>query len=120
MEAGAISEAPMGRPEAIRGRQSRRWAAKRQRGDLSCGERCYAPAMAISEIYQNASQPVLSYEFFPPKTDVGYRTLRKTIGELKQLDPGFVSVTMGAGGTTREKTVDLTIEIMRDLGRDRA
>jgi len=72
--------------------------------------------MAISEIYQNANKPVLSYEFFPPKTDAGYRTLRKTIGELKQLDPGFVSVTMGAGGTTREKTVDLTIEITRDLG----
>ena len=71
--------------------------------------------MSISEIYQGANRPILSYEFFPPKTDAGYRTLRKTIAELKQLDPGFVSVTMGAGGTTREKTVDLTVEITRDL-----
>lgn len=72
--------------------------------------------MAIPDIYANATDPVLSYEFFPPKTDAGYRTLFRTIEELKQLDPGFVSVTMGAGGTTREKTVDLTIEITRELG----
>ena len=72
--------------------------------------------MGISEIYQGASQPILSYEFFPPKTDAGYRALHKTIAELKQLDPGFISVTMGAGGTTREKTVDLTVEITRNLG----
>ncbi len=72
--------------------------------------------MAITDIYADATAPVLSYEFFPPKTDAGYRTLFRTIEELKQLDPGFVSVTMGAGGTTREKTVDLTIEIARELG----
>ena len=72
--------------------------------------------MAIPDIYASATEPVLSYEFFPPKTDAGYRTLFRTIEELKQLAPGFVSVTMGAGGTTREKTVDLTIEITRELG----
>ncbi|MCR9097495.1 MAG: methylenetetrahydrofolate reductase [NAD(P)H] [bacterium] len=72
--------------------------------------------MGITEIYATASGPILSYEFFPPKTDAGYRSLFRTIEELKQLDPGFVSVTMGAGGTTREKTVDLTIEITRDIG----
>ena len=64
--------------------------------------------MGITEIYANATGPILSYEFFPPKTDAGYRSLFRTIEELKKLDPGFVSVTMGAGGTTREKTVDLT------------
>ncbi len=72
--------------------------------------------MGITDIYADADGPVLSYEFFPPKTDVGYRTLRRTIEDLKQIDPAFVSVTMGAGGTTREKTVDLTIEITRDVG----
>jgi len=72
--------------------------------------------MGITDIYADADAPVLSYEFFPPKTDAGYRTLYRTIEDLKHIDPAFVSVTMGAGGTTREKTVDLTIEITRDIG----
>jgi methylenetetrahydrofolate reductase (NADPH) len=72
--------------------------------------------MGITDIYADADGPVLSYEFFPPKTDAGYRTLYRTIEDLKHIDPAFVSVTMGAGGTTREKTVGLTIEITRDIG----
>jgi methylenetetrahydrofolate reductase (NADPH) len=72
--------------------------------------------MSISDIYKTASKPVISFEFFPPKTDAGYRTLFKTIKELKELSPGFVSVTMGAGGSTRSKTVDLTIEIADQIG----
>ena len=71
--------------------------------------------MAIAELYDRPD-PVISFEFFPPKTDVGYRSLFRSIEELKQLDPGFVSVTMGAGGSTRAKTVDLTIGITRDIG----
>jgi methylenetetrahydrofolate reductase (NADPH) len=77
--------------------------------------------MGIADLYpQNGKKgqtdPVISFEFFPPKTDVGYRSLFRTIEELKELSPGFVSVTMGAGGSTRTKTVDLTIKITRDLG----
>ncbi len=72
--------------------------------------------MSIAEIYETASEPVVSFEFFPPKTDAGYRSLFRTIQELKQLAPGFVSVTMGAGGSTRSKTVDLTIRITREIG----
>lgn len=71
--------------------------------------------MGIAELYVQ-SDPVISFEFFPPKTDVGYRSLFRTIQELKQLSPGFVSVTMGAGGSTRAKTVDITIEITREIG----
>ena len=71
--------------------------------------------MGIAELYDQ-SDPVVSFEFFPPKTDAGYRSLFRTIQELKQLSPGFVSVTMGAGGSTRTKTVDITIEIMREIG----
>ncbi len=71
--------------------------------------------MGIAELY-NRSDPVISFEFFPPKTDAGYRSLFRTIEELKQLSPGFVSVTMGAGGTTRTKTVEITIEITREIG----
>jgi methylenetetrahydrofolate reductase (NADPH) len=59
---------------------------------------------------------VISFEFFPPKTDAGFRSLFRTIEDLKKLSPGFVSVTMGAGGSTRAKTVDLVIRIEREIG----
>jgi methylenetetrahydrofolate reductase (NADPH) len=72
--------------------------------------------MRISELYADPRRPVVSFEFFPPKTDAGYRSLYETIADLKRLDPGFVSVTWGAGGSTRAKTVDLVIQIQRDLG----
>lgn len=74
--------------------------------------------MGIADLYNqpHPPNPVISFEFFPPKTNAGYRSLFRTIEELKVLSPGFVSVTMGAGGSTRSKTVDLTIEIKRDLG----
>lgn len=71
--------------------------------------------MGIADLYIQAD-PVISFEFFPPKTDAGYRSLFRTIEELKQFSPGFVSVTMGAGGSTRAKTVELTIEITREIG----
>jgi methylenetetrahydrofolate reductase (NADPH) len=71
--------------------------------------------MRISELYQQDG-PVLSFEFFPPKTDAGFRSLFRTIEDLQGLEPAFVSVTMGAGGSTRSKTVDLVGQIQRDLG----
>ena len=71
--------------------------------------------MGIADLYSQ-SEPVISFEFFPPKTDVGYRSLFRTIEDLKQLSPGFVSITMGAGGSTREKTVDLTVKITQEVG----
>jgi methylenetetrahydrofolate reductase (NADPH) len=64
----------------------------------------------------SSGEPVFSFEFFPPKTDAGYGGLLRTIEELKPLSPGFVSVTMGAAGSTRSRTVDLVIQIQRDLG----
>jgi len=57
-----------------------------------------------------------SFEFFPPKTDEAARALEKTIGELEPLGPSFVSVTYGAGGSTRERTRDIVIHIERDAG----
>lgn len=80
---------------------------------------CYGWPMGIADLYKDALEgkgPIISFEFFPPKTDAGYRSLFRTIKDLKRLSPGFVSVTMGAGGSTRSKTVDLTIEITRSLG----
>jgi methylenetetrahydrofolate reductase (NADPH) len=71
--------------------------------------------MRIAELYAR-SRPVISFEFFPPKTEAGYAPLYRTIGELKRLDPGFVSVTWGAGGSTRTRTIDLVVRIQRELG----
>ncbi len=73
--------------------------------------------MSIVDLYgRSPGEPVISFEFFPPKTDAGFRSLYRTIEELKRLDPAFVSVTMGAGGSTRAKTVDLVIRIHNELG----
>lgn len=63
-----------------------------------------------------ANGPVFSFEFFPPKTDQGERNLYLTIERLGALNPTFVSVTYGAGGSTRDKTVDLVRRIKHDIG----
>jgi methylenetetrahydrofolate reductase (NADPH) len=61
-------------------------------------------------------RPVISFEFFPPKTEPGFDALFRTITELKELAPSFVSVTWGAGGSTRRKTVELVARIQREIG----
>jgi methylenetetrahydrofolate reductase (NADH) len=58
----------------------------------------------------------LSVEFFPPKTDKGEENLFSEIEIIKRLNPAFCSVTYGAGGSTREKTVDLVDRIHRICG----
>jgi len=58
----------------------------------------------------------LSFEFFPPKTEKGDENLFKEIAVLKSLNPSFCSLTYGAGGSTREKTVDLVDRIHRECG----
>jgi methylenetetrahydrofolate reductase (NADPH) len=58
------------------------------------------------------SGPTTSFEFFPPKTDEGERILRDTLNELEPLDPSFVSVTYGAGGTTRERTHGIVVDML--------
>jgi methylenetetrahydrofolate reductase (NADPH) len=60
--------------------------------------------------------PVFSFEFFPPKTEQGERNLFHTIDRLHELEPAFVSVTYGAGGSTREKTVELVRHIKHEIG----
>jgi methylenetetrahydrofolate reductase (NADPH) len=58
----------------------------------------------------------LSVEFFPPKTAKGEENLFSEVEKLKRLNPGFCSVTYGAGGSTREKTVDLVDWIHKTCG----
>ena len=55
-----------------------------------------------------------SFEFFPPKTDAAQLSLGRTIAELETLHPSFVSVTYGAGGSTRERTRDLVTWMRRE------
>ncbi len=60
----------------------------------------------------------LSFEFFPPKSDAGWETLFASIKELEPLAPSFVSVTYGAGGSTRDRTHDLVERLKRDTTLD--
>jgi methylenetetrahydrofolate reductase (NADPH) len=61
-------------------------------------------------------EPVFSFEFFPPKTPQGEANLFRAIEELRALDPAYVSVTYGAGGSTRDKTLEIVSRIRRDHG----
>jgi methylenetetrahydrofolate reductase (NADPH) len=71
--------------------------------------------MRIVDLF-GADAPVISFEFFPPKTEEGVETLYKTVKELRPCRPSFVSVTYGAGGSTRDRTLELVARIQRDLG----
>ena len=64
----------------------------------------------------NDSSPIFSFEFFPPKDSDGFTNLFETIGRLKPSEPAYVSVTYGAGGSTRAKTVDLVGKIKNYIG----
>jgi methylenetetrahydrofolate reductase (NADPH) len=61
-------------------------------------------------------RPSFSFEFFPPRTEEAAAQLERTIAELQALQPTFVTVTYGAGGSTREKTIDIVSRIKRDTG----
>lgn len=62
------------------------------------------------------ASPAFSFEFFPPKDEEGVERLFQTIAELKPYEPAYVSVTYGAGGSTRRLTVDLVRRIKHDVG----
>jgi methylenetetrahydrofolate reductase (NADPH) len=72
--------------------------------------------MRIDQIIERAEDPVFSFEFFPPKSDDGERVLGLALESLRQLEPDFVSVTYGAGGSSRSRTLQLTKWIKRELG----
>jgi methylenetetrahydrofolate reductase (NADPH) len=64
----------------------------------------------------SAKPPAFSFEFFPPKDEAGVDRLFETVARLKAFDPAYVSVTYGAGGSTRRLTVDLVRRIKREVG----
>jgi methylenetetrahydrofolate reductase (NADPH) len=73
--------------------------------------------LRISDILRFArerGEPVFSFEFFPPKTDEGVRGLFETVDALRPLGPAYVSVTYGAGGSTRGRTMEVVKRLKRD------
>ena len=69
--------------------------------------------MHIQDILRQ-HRTTFSFEFFPPKSDAAWEELFVNIAQLQELQPSFVSVTYGAGGSTREKTHDLIVRIHRE------
>ncbi|MCB1237238.1 MAG: methylenetetrahydrofolate reductase, partial [Verrucomicrobiae bacterium] len=73
--------------------------------------------MHIQDIFQR-HRPTISFEFFPPKSAEASESLYSTITDLEGLKPSFVSVTYGAGGSTRGLTHDLVVRIKETTSLD--
>ena len=71
--------------------------------------------MKIKEILEKI-RPSFSFEFFPPKDNDGFEHLFATIGQLESCQPAYVSVTFGAGGSTRAQTINLVGRIKNQIG----
>lgn len=87
---------------------ARRWT--RTRGP------CYEDGDMLIRERLAHKRPVFSFEFFPPKTEKGEAVLWRSLEQLAPLSPDFVSVTYGAGGSTRTRTLDIVARIKRELG----
>jgi methylenetetrahydrofolate reductase (NADPH) len=72
--------------------------------------------MRIDELYASSPDPVFSFEFFPPKTPEGESNFWNAVEQLRALEPGFVSVTYGAGGSTKDKTLELVSRVRDEFG----
>jgi methylenetetrahydrofolate reductase (NADPH) len=70
----------------------------------------------IDDLLAEADEPTFSFEFFPPKSPAGEENLAAALSELHALAPAFVSVTYGAGGSTRERTVEIVADLRRRYG----
>src|SRR5205807_7256611 len=62
------------------------------------------------------AEPVFSFEFFPPKTEDAERNLQTALRELGPLEPSYVSVTYGAGGSTRDRTIEIVKSLKDEHG----
>ena len=72
--------------------------------------------MYIKELFTNKTRPLLSFEIFPPKKDSPIDTIFTTIDALKDLNPDFISVTYGAGGSSKDRTVEIAALIKQQYG----
>jgi methylenetetrahydrofolate reductase (NADPH) len=71
--------------------------------------------MKISDILKT-TRPTISFEFFPPKNDEAMANLLETLGHLHELRPSFATCTYGAGGSTRARTLEVTLKIKEQFG----
>lgn len=71
--------------------------------------------MLIRDIYKHKF-PVISFEIFPPKKEYPVSSIYKTIEELKDLNPDFISVTYGAGGGTKDRTIEIASLVKNKYG----
>ncbi|MFZ5493917.1 MAG: methylenetetrahydrofolate reductase [NAD(P)H] [Verrucomicrobiota bacterium] len=74
------------------------------------------PDSSISTLFTRKPHPLRSLEFFPPKDDTAVEALRQTALTLKRIAPDFVSVTYGAGGSTRERTAQVSRILREEIG----
>jgi methylenetetrahydrofolate reductase (NADPH) len=72
--------------------------------------------MRVDEIIAGSDRPTFSVEFSPPRTPEGEQNLFETARQLRELEPDFVSVTYGAGGSTRDGTVEITRRLKDEMG----
>ncbi len=70
--------------------------------------------MKMEEILKNTDKKSISFEFFPPKTEEAEKSLFETIKNLQTLNPSFVSVTYGAGGSSRDRTINIIRRIIKE------
>ena len=73
------------------------------------------PDSSVAQLFTQQAHPLRSLEFFPPKDDAGVESLRQTAKALQRIQPDFVSVTYGAGGSTRERTAQVSKILREDV-----
>ena len=73
--------------------------------------------MKLAEFYKGNTQ-VISFELFPPNTEKGMLRLEERLPKLIELDPSFMTVTYGAMGTTRERTLEIASKIRNEYGQE--
>jgi len=71
--------------------------------------------LRLPEIYAAAREPVLSFEVFPPRDDAAEARLNSALPKLRDLGPGFMTCTYGAGGSTRDKTLQIASRLRHEL-----
>ena len=72
--------------------------------------------MILPDYYTHGGKPVVSFEVFPPRDGKAAGRLDKILPRLAKLGPDYMTVTYGAMGTTRTKTIEIAAKIKRDLG----
>src|SRR5436190_9416564 len=96
-------------------RRASYWHSLARAASVAVGARAHRCLMKIIDKL-SANTPAFSFEFFPPKDEAGVDRLFETVARLQAYDPAYVSVTYGAGGSTRRLTVDLVTRIKREVG----